>query len=63
MAIALALSALTGCSAGVRDATPAANPSIRPLTGQSSFIEACDPAEQRLIRLADGRIEPVLICN
>lgn len=63
IAVVLALSTLVGCAAEVRDAKPAAEPSVRALSDQSSFVEACEPAEQRLMRLADGRIEPVLFCN
>lgn len=60
----LALSILVGCgAAGIHDARPAAKPSIQTLSDQSSVAQSCDPAEHRLMRLSDGRIEPVLFCN
>ncbi|HZR82988.1 MAG TPA: hypothetical protein VFD92_17970 [Candidatus Binatia bacterium] len=64
-ALLLSLAALLGCGspAGVRPSQPATVVKAAPLAEVGSFTASCDPAEHRLMRVADGRVEPVVFCN
>jgi len=62
-ALVLAFSLLVGCeSATVRSVKTSTAQSYAP-SDPASLALSCDPAEHRLMRVADGRVEPVLFCN
>ena len=59
----LAIPLLTACQAAVAPPPRAATAARSPVLEDPSRVKACDDAQHQLLRTADGRTVPILLCN
>jgi hypothetical protein len=59
----LAIPLLTACQAAVAPPPRTASAVRSPVLEDPTRVKACDEAEHQLLRTADGRTVPMLLCN